>query len=37
MLKPRQQAQNRVTYAKPRITKLVLNLITVSAIPEMES
>ena len=35
MLKMRQQTQNGVAYAKPRITKQYL--ITLLALPEMES
>ena len=37
MLKTRQQAQDGVTYAKLHVTKPRLNLITPSALPEMES
>ena len=37
MLKARQQAQYGVAYAKPHVTKPKLNLIIVSALPEMDS
>lgn len=37
MLKAKQQTANGVTYAKPHITKLRFKLITLSALPEMES
>ena len=37
VLKPAQQVQKGATYAKPHITKPRLNVITVSALPEMGS
>lgn len=37
LLKARQQVPNGVTYAEPQVTKPRLDLITVSAIPELQS
>lgn len=37
VLKTRQQAPNRAAKAKPHITKLRLDLIIASALPEVES